>query len=131
MRALFEMVRKIVRWPFGSWTDFSEYLVFLGMCVAGVTNASWMWIVIGAMVLLLLGWSRWSALSIKAENIDAEYRALGRLAWERGVYEYVLRMFGNAYHLPFVLGAKVGLDALYLTGAFIFGHVSAWVWGVR
>jgi hypothetical protein len=47
------------------------------------------------------------------------------------VYKYVLRMFGIAYHLPLVLGGKLGFDALYLAAVFFLGHVTAWVWGAR
>jgi hypothetical protein len=67
----------------------------------------------------------------QSRKIDAQYRGLGKLAWERGVYEYVLRMYGSAYRLPLVVDGKVGCDLLYLTGAFLFGHVLAWVWGVE
>jgi integrase/recombinase XerC len=47
--------------------------------------------------------------------------------WRR-VYEYALRMFGSAYHLPSVLGGKLGFDALYLAAVFFHGHVTAWMW---
>lgn len=116
---------------FASWTEFLEYLVFASLCVAGVVNASWTWIVIGTMVLFLLDWPRSRELIDKAGTIDAEYIKRGKLAWERGVYEYVLRMFGSAYHLPLVLGAKMGFDGLYLTAVFFLGHVTAWAFGVR
>jgi hypothetical protein len=116
---------------FGSRTEFFEYLVFVSVNVAGFLHAAWMWIVIGAMVLLLLDWPRWRELFAKAGTIDAEYLKRGRLAWERRVYEYVLRMFGTAYHLPLVLAGKMGFDALYLAAVFFLGHVTAWVWGAR
>ena len=45
-----------VRRVFASWTEFGEALVLLSVCVAGVANASRLWRIIGAMVLLLLGW---------------------------------------------------------------------------
>lgn len=128
MRRLFDMVKKHVRRPFDSWTDVFEYLTFLSACVAGVFNASWLWIAIGAMVLLLLGWDRYSELFVKAGRIDAEYLALARLALRHGRTGLGVSLLLKARLVVIVLAAKLGHDALFLTGAFIFGHVTRWVW---
>jgi hypothetical protein len=37
------------RRQFPSWTHVGEYLVFVAVCVAGIVNASWLWIPIGAI----------------------------------------------------------------------------------
>jgi hypothetical protein len=42
---------------------------FLGVSVAGVANASWLWPVVGAMALLLIGWERYSELFAKAGKV--------------------------------------------------------------
>jgi hypothetical protein len=113
----------------GSWTEFFEYFVFISVCTAGIFDASRMWVPIGAMVLFLLGWPQWRELFVKGEKIDAQYREHDKLAWERRVYEYVLRICGSAYRLPLVVGGKVG--AISTSGAFfLFGH-DAWIWGVE
>src|SRR2546421_12502297 len=67
VRRLLAIVKTSVRRLFESWTDFFEYLVFMGVCVAGIVHASWLWIAIGAMALFLLGWPRWGELVAKAE----------------------------------------------------------------
>jgi len=117
--------------PFASWTEFVEYLVFLSVCVAGILNASWLWIVIAAMLQLLLGWSRYRELFAKAGRIDAEYRDLGALAARHGLMGYAFALYARARTLLIVLGAKIAHDALFTGGAFLFGHATAWVWGLR
>jgi len=117
-----------VRWPFASWTEFGEYLVFLSVCVAGVANGSWLWPGVGAMLLLLLGWDRYSELFAKAGKIDAEYRELARLAHRNGHVGIGIALYLRARMLAIVLGAKLGHDVLFLIGAFIFGHLSRWLW---
>jgi hypothetical protein len=120
-------MRAWVRRPFDSWTEFFEYLTFLSVSAAGVANASWLWIAIGAMVLLLLSWSRYRELFAKAAEIDREWRDL---AWLMRAYKagHGLDLHARAWKLPFVVGVKVGHDALFLAGAFIFGHVTRWAW---
>jgi hypothetical protein len=120
-------MRALVRRVFASWNDFLEYLTFLSVCLTGVFNASWLWIIIGAMVLLLLSWSRYAMLFKRAGEIDREWRDLASLmrAYKVG---HGLDLYAKAWKLPFVLAVKLGHDALFLTGAFIFGHVTRWVW---
>ena len=125
---LLEIVRAAVRRPFGSWREFFEFLVFLGVCVAGVANASWFWIVIGSLALLLLTWARWETLFAKAGKVDAEWRDLGTLARRHNVGWWGLEYFVRARTFFVVLGAKVGHDALFLAGAFLFGHATRWFW---
>ena len=91
---LLVIVWAAVRRPFVGWREFLEFLVFLGVCVAGVANASWLWVVIGALALLLLTWARWEALFAKAGKVDAEWRDLGSLARRQNVDRY-----GLAYYL--------------------------------
>jgi hypothetical protein len=98
------------------------------VCVAGVANASWIWPVVGAMVLLLLGWDRYRELFAKAGKVDAEYRELARLARRNGHFEIAVALYLRARLLVIVLGVKLGHDALFLIGAFIFGHVARWFW---
>jgi predicted permease len=125
---LLEIVWAAVRRPFGGWRQFSEFLVFVGVCVAGVANASWLWIVIGALALLLLTWARWEALFAKAGKVDAEWRDLGTLARRQNVGRLGLDYYLRARTLIIVLGAKVGHDALFLAGAFLFGRAARWFW---
>jgi len=113
---------------FASWREFFEHLIFLGVCVAGVANASWLWPLVGAMLLLLLGWDRYSELFVKAGKIDAEYRDLARLAHRNGHMGIGVSLYLRARTLAIVLGAKLGHDALFLVGAFIFGHAARWFW---
>jgi hypothetical protein len=47
------------------------------------------------------------------------------------VFGISLKMYANAHHVPLVIGAKFGQDALFLAGAFVFGHVIVWFWGLR
>ena len=119
-----------VRRPFASWQDFFEFLVFLVVCLAGIVHASWLWIVIGAMLLLLLGWSRWSELIAKAGKVDALYRELGRLALAFRVFGASFEMYARAHLVMMVLGAKFLQDAAFLIAAYLFGMASAWLWGV-
>ena len=116
------------RRPFGSWTEFLEFLVFLGACVAGVANASWLWILVAALVLLLLTWGRWEALLAKAGKVDADWRDLGTLARTHNVGWWGLEYYLRARTLFVVLGAKIGHDALFLAGAFLFGKLAHWFW---
>ena len=115
---------------FATWTDFAEYLVFLGVCLAGVLHASWLWIGIGVMTLFLLTFPAWRHLIAKAGNIDADYRELGRLALVHRIFGTSLAMYSKAHFLAVVLGAKFLQDTLFLTGAYVFGMVIAWFWGV-
>lgn len=113
--------------PFASWIEFLEYLVFITVCVAGVLNGSWLWPLVGAMTLLLLSWSRYRHLFTRAARIDADYRDL---AWLERAFKVGngLAHYAKARTLPIVLAAKIGHDALFLAGAFIFGHLVRWVW---
>jgi hypothetical protein len=110
---------------FGSWRGFFEYVIFLGVSVAGVANASWLWPVVGAMALLLIGWERYSELFAKAGKIDADDR---ELAHRHGHIGMGVGLCLKARTLAIVLGAELGHDALFLVGAFIFGHVARWFW---
>jgi hypothetical protein len=113
---------------FGSWRGFFEYVIFLGVSVAGVANASWLWPVVGAMALLLIGWERYSELFAKAGKVDAGYRELAQLAHSHGHVGLGFALYLRARTLAIVLGAKLGHDALFLIGAFICGHVARWLW---
>jgi hypothetical protein len=116
-----------VRRLFASWTEIGEFAVFVSVCVAGIANASWLWVVIGGLVLLLLGWGRYRELFAKAGRIDADWRELGSLvrAFKAGSG---LELYARAHTLLLVLGAKVGFDCLFLCGGFLFGHVIRWLW---
>ena len=129
MRRLLDIVRSAVRRPFGSWKEFGEYLVFLGVCVAGVFRASWLWIAIGTMLLFLLTWPRWRPLVAQAGRIDRQYMTMGRYALKRaGLVGMALKQYMGAHHVALVLGAKWGQDALFLGGAYIFGMAMKWFW---
>jgi hypothetical protein len=121
-------MRALGRRVFPSWKDFGEYLTFLSVSLAGLFDASWMWPVVGAMVLLLLGWERYSELFVKAARIDTQYLVLARLAFRHGRAGFGLWLLLKARLLVIVLAAKLGHDALFLIGAYIFGHVTRWVW---
>ena len=116
--------------PFASWREFAEFLVFLGVCNAGIFNASWLWVVIGAMTLFLLGFSRWQATIAKAGAVDADYRELGRLAFAARLFGVGFDLYAKSHNVPLVLAAKFGVDTLILAGAFLFGRVAAWLWDV-
>jgi hypothetical protein len=113
---------------FGSWRGFFEYVIFLGVSVAGVFNASWLWPVVGAMALLLIRWERYSELFAKAGKIDADYRELAQLAHRHGHIGMGVGLYLKARTLLFVLGAKLGHDALFLVATFAIGHVVRWIW---
>jgi hypothetical protein len=117
-----------VRRLFKSWSEFFEYLIFMSVCLAGLLNGSWLWPVVGAMALLLLGWQRYSELFVKAAKLDADYRDLARLAHSHGHVGLGFSLYLKARTLLIVLGAKLGHDALFLIGAFICGHVARWFW---
>jgi hypothetical protein len=44
--------------------------VFLAVSIAGIVGASWVWVVIGAMTLFVLGFSRWRGTIAKACSLD-------------------------------------------------------------
>ena len=98
---------------FSSWSDVFDYLVFLVVCLAGVVHASGLWIVIGAMLLFLLSWPRWSELIAKAGKVDTDYRELGRLAFVHRLLRESLTMYSKARLVPLVLGVKFFQDALF------------------
>jgi hypothetical protein len=130
MQRLFEIVKTTVRRPFASWREFVEYLIFLGVGIAGMVHASWLWIGIGAMLLLLLSWERYAELFVKAGRIDREYRELAALSLRHDQVALSLGLFARARALPFVLMAKLGLDAAFLAGAYVFGVAAGWFWDV-
>jgi hypothetical protein len=119
-----------MRRPFASWTEFGEYLVFLCACIAGIFHASWLWIPIGAMVLLLLGWSRYRDLFARAGKIDADWRELAGFAQRHGKTALAFELYARARAVAVVLGAKLGFDCLFMTGAYFFGMAVGWLWGV-
>jgi hypothetical protein len=121
-------MRALVRRVFANWTEACEYLTFLSVCLAGLFNASWLWPLVGAMVLLLVGWERYSELFVKAARIDTQYLVLARLALRHGCAGFGFSLLLKARLLVIVLAAKLGHDALFLVGAFIFGHVTRWLW---
>jgi hypothetical protein len=85
---------------------------------------------IAAMLLLLLGWSRYRELFVKAGRIDAEYRALARLADQSGQGAMAFQLYMRARLVIVVLGAKIGHDSLFMAGAYLFGIATGWFWGV-
>jgi hypothetical protein len=124
MRALFVRL-------FGSWTGFLEYLAIISACFSGLVGLAW-WqgIFLPALLLTLLSWPRWAALVGKAARIDADWRELGGLAFRHGLDRWAARYFARAYMLPLVLGVKFGSDALHCAGAYVFGILSGWFWGL-
>ena len=44
------------------------------------------------------------------------------------LWRLVGALYAKAFTLPIVLAAKIGHDALFLAGAFVFGHLIRWVW---
>ena len=129
LRRLLDIVKTAVRRPFGSWKEFCEYVVFLGVCVGGVFHASWLWTAIGTMLLFLLTWPRWRALIAQAGRIDRQYMVMGTLALKRaGLIGIALKQYAGAHHVALVLGAKWGQDALFLAGAYVFGMAVKWFW---
>ena len=115
---------------FPSWTHLGEYLVFLVVCLAGIVNASWLWIPISAMLLLLLGWSRYRDLLARAGEVDADWRELGALARTHNIGSG-LGYYLKSHSLLVVFAAKLLHDSAFLAGAFLFGHAIAWLWGIR
>ena len=113
-----------------SWIAVGEFIAFLVVCVAGTLRGSLLWILIAALVLLLLAWQRYEPLFIRAGALDAEYRELAYLALRHGRVDVSLRLYARARMLLTVLGAKVGHDALFLAGAYLFGVGTGWFWGV-
>ena len=115
--------------PFTSWIEVLEYLVFLCMGIAGMLDSSWLWPVNGALVLLLLRWSRFRDLFATAGRLDARYRELARLerASNRGTG---FALYGRARLLPTVLAMKIGHDCLFTSCAFLSGLVAAWLWAL-
>lgn len=105
-----------------------EFVVFFSVCVAGVGNASALWIAIGAMALLLLGWPRYRELFANAAAIDADLREIGMLALQHGFFSDGLKMLVRARNVPFVVGVKLAHDALFLAAAFFVGYGIAWLW---
>lgn len=118
-----------MRW-FNSWIDFCELLVLVTVGVDGVCHASWLWIAIGAMLLFLLRWPRWSELIRKAGEVDANYRDRGRLAFLNGLFRQAFAMYSRARLVPLVLGATLLEDAFFLAVAYAVGMGAAWLWGV-
>jgi hypothetical protein len=116
--------------PFATWGEFAEFVVFLAISIAGVFGASWVWVVIGAMTLFLLGFSRWRDTIAKAGSLDVDYRELGRLAFAARLFGIGFDRYARSHNLPLVLAAKFGVDTLFLTGAFLLARVAAWLWGL-
>jgi hypothetical protein len=115
---------------FASWTEFAEYLVFIGVCFAGILHASWRWIAIGMFILFLLSWPRWWVLIAKAHSIDERYRELGRLALEHRLLGMSASFYSKARLVVIVIGGKMLHDGAFLTGAYFFGMAAGWFWGV-
>jgi hypothetical protein len=105
--------------------DLLEYLVFLGVAMAGFTHASWRWVGAGTLGLFLLGLPRWRDLIIKAATVDARYRELGRAALTNGLVGTGIRMYGKACSVLIVVASKLAQDAIYLGAAFAVGVVVA------
>jgi len=94
---------------FKTGVELFEYLVFMTVCAAGMVHASWLWIAIGALTLILVTWARWREIFEKAERIDRQYRVMGALAlWRAGLPGLSMRLYAKAHHVALVLGAKFG-----------------------
>jgi hypothetical protein len=63
---------------FPSPSAIGEFLVFLGVGVAGMVQATLVWVAVAALALFLLSWSRWQPLIAKPGAVDANYRDLAR-----------------------------------------------------
>jgi hypothetical protein len=101
---------------------FLEYLVILGVAMAGFAHASWSWVAVGTLALFLLGVSRWENVIIKAAGVDARYRELGRLALASRLFVTGVTMYGKARALLLVVSSKLTHDGLSLGAAFIVGE---------
>jgi hypothetical protein len=127
VRRVFGIVRAAVKRPFSSLRDFIEFLTFLAVSIAGVANASPLWILIGGLALFLTTWPRYAAIYARAGHVDEQWRELGSLerAFKVGSG---WRWFARARVLPTVVLWKLGHDSLFVAGAFLVGHIARWVW---
>ena len=116
---------------FGWLEGFVAYLVLLAATTCGVLGAPPWTIVVVAGSLSALTWGkRWAGLTTRTSEIDAEYRDLARLMWSHDWIEATRLFFCG--RLVFVVVVVHMLHNLFFsTLAFLFGHVVAWVWGVR
>jgi hypothetical protein len=112
-------------WLIAKRIELLEYLVFLGVAMAGFAHVSWRWVGVGTLALFLLGFSRWQDLIVKAATMDARYRELGRVALKNGLVCTGISMFGKARSVLLVVASKLAQDAAYLGAAFMTGLVVA------
>lgn len=90
----------------------------------------WIGIFPPAVALLALGWPRWQALMFKAARTDADWRDLGVLAYRHRLPGWGVEYFVRAHSLPVVLGVLTSHDIAFSGGAYAFGIVIRWVFGV-
>ena len=98
---------------FASSTEAYQHLVFLVVCAAGIVDATYLWIIDGSMLLLLLAWPLYRPFFERAALLDAGGK--GGAA-------------GATMRLAVVAGVKLGRDALSLAGAFLIGSLMRWTW---
>jgi hypothetical protein len=78
------------------------------------------------LVLFLLGWPLWKHLIAKAGNVDAAFRELACMALVHRLFGVSFELYSRAYLVPLVIGVKFLQDALFLTGAYVFGMAARW-----
>ena len=81
----------------------SAYTVILAMCVAGALHLSWWWVCAGACSLTLI--------SLLAHHTAAypQFRNIGE---------------------PILVASSVINGVTVATGAFLFGYLARWLWGL-
>jgi hypothetical protein len=96
---------------FASSTEAYQHLVFLVVCAAGIVDATYLWIIDGSMLLLLLAWPLYRPFFERAALLEGKGGAAGA-----------------TMRLAIVAGMKLGRDALSLAGAFLIGSLMRWTW---
>jgi hypothetical protein len=113
-----------------SWRKVAELLVFMTTSVAGVFNASWLWVAFGALALFLLGYARWRVTIARAGSVDVGYHELGRLAFAARLFGIGFDPDARSHNVALVLAAKFSVDALFLAGAYLMGRAAGWMFAI-
>jgi hypothetical protein len=93
---------------FESWKEFRCYLLILAACAAGLMNVAW-WVAVPTCAVLLL----WAS--------------------DRGQHRWLVERFPSLSPVR-ILGLSIGAsllnNAFFVTIAYIFGRLVAWLWSV-